>query len=111
MKQEEYKLTIYESIAAYVLLEYQRRGEGRKLDERTVQDDGLLREAITEAAEWFEETDAKEINDSPFYPYIKKQFEEYLKTVRSDAFFSGLPEGFRKCLLEGAGSDGDGQSE
>lgn len=111
MKREEYKMTIYESIAAYVLLEHQKHGGGKKLDERTVRDDGLLREAITEAAEWFEKTDAREINDSPFYPYVKRQFEEYLKTIRSDAFFSGLPGDFRKYLLDGAGSDGDGQSE
>ena len=106
MKRDEGRLTIYESIAAYVLLEYQKRG-GRRLDEETVNDDALLRKAITEASEWFEKTDAREINDSPYYPYVKRQFEEYLRTVRSDDFLSELPEGFRKCLLDSnAGEEG-----
>lgn len=108
MKQEEYKLTIYESIAAYVLLEYQKRG-GRRLDEETVNDDALLRKAITEASEWFEKTDAREINDSPYYPYVKRQFEEYLKTVRTDNFFLELSEGFRRCLLERTEPEGNRQ--
>lgn len=99
MKREEYGLTMHESVAAWILRLYLLHDPEKKPKGQAAVDDGLLRKIVLEAIEWYENEDSARISASPYYPFIKKQYEEYLVAVKTDEFWEKLSAGFRKCAM------------
>ena len=105
MKRDEYGLTMQESIAAWILRLYLMHDPEKKPKGQVATDDGLLRKIVLEAIEWYENENPARISMSAYYPFIKKQYEEYFVAVKTDEFWQEVSEGFRECLTDCVGQD------